>query len=316
MQIDETLLAHVPETRQFNEQYAAAMAATPLGFATADEALRTRAVLDAAVPELAPERLQPEVLDVGAADPQVTVRLFVPPRVDGICIQFHMGAWIIGSARAGDARSAEIAERCSVAVVSVEYRMVPEDLPPAQLDDALNVVDWVRGAGRERIGEAPLVLIGESAGCTLAVLTLLALRDAGRLGDDIVGTTLAYGLYDVSGGPSQRLDEGALAVFNDAQSLVYPGLTVEQRRVPTISPLYADLGGLPPALFSVGTADALLDDTLFMYERWTAAGNDAQLAVYPESLHGFDTFPTAMAAEARRRIDGFITSRVAIGADA
>ncbi len=111
----------------------------------------------------------------------------------------------------------------------------------------------------------------------------------------------------MSGGPSQRLDAGALAVFSDAQRLVYPGLTVEERRVPSISPLYADLAGLPPALFSVGTSDALLDDTLFMYERWTAAGNDAQLEVYPESMHGFDSFPTAMAAEARRRIDAFIT---------
>ena len=114
----------------------------------------------------------------------------------------------------------------------------------------------------------------------------------------------------MSGGPSQRLDTAALAVFNDAQSLVYPGLTVEQRRVPSISPLYADLTALPPALFSVGTADALIDDTLFMYERWTAAGNDAQLDVYPESLHGFDMFPTTMAAEARRRIDAFITARL------
>jgi len=314
MQIDESLLAHVAETRQFNEQYAAAMAASPLGFATAEDALRTRAVLDAAVPDLEPDRLQPEVLDVGAADPAVTVRLFVPPRVEGVCIQFHMGAWIIGSARAGDGRSAEIAERCSLAVVSVEYRMVPEALPPAQLDDALNVVDWVRTSGRERIGDVPIVLIGESAGSTLAVLTLLALRESGRLGDDIVGAALAYGLYDVSGGPSQRLDGPALAVFNDAQSLVYPGLAIEERRVASISPLYADLRGLPPALFTVGTADALLDDTLFMYERWTAAGNDARLDVYPESLHGFDTFPTAMAAEARRRIDGFITSRVAAGA--
>ena len=60
-----------------------------------------------------------------------------------------MGAWVIGSARAGDDRSAEIAERCSVAVVSVEYRMVPEALPPAQLDDALNVIDWVRTDGRD-----------------------------------------------------------------------------------------------------------------------------------------------------------------------
>src|SRR6476620_835466 len=98
MHIDESLLEHVADTRQFNEQYAAAMAASPLGFATAEDALRTRAILDAAVPELPPDRLQPEVLDVGA-DPPVTVRLFVPPRVEGVCIQFHMGAWIIGSAR-------------------------------------------------------------------------------------------------------------------------------------------------------------------------------------------------------------------------
>ncbi len=109
-------------------------------------------------------------------------------------------------------------------------------------------------------------------------------------------------------------------MFNDAQSLVYPDHSIEERRVPSISPLYADLRGLPPALFSVGTADALLDDTLFMYERWTAAGNEARLDVYPESLHGFDTFPTAMAAEARQRIDGFITARVTsagrVGADA
>jgi acetyl esterase/lipase len=310
MKIDESLLAHVDETRRFNEQYAAMMAASPLGFATAEDALRTRAVLDSAVQPLAADRLQPEVLQVGASDPAVTVRVFVPERVDGVCIQFHMGAWIIGSARAGDDRSAEIAERCSVAVVSVEYRMVPEHLPPAQLDDALNVIDWVRTEGRARFGDIPLVLIGESAGCTLAVLALLALRDRGELGTDIAGIALAYGLYDLSGGPSQRLDTGALAVFLEAQALVYPDHALEDRRVASISPLYADLSTLPPALFSVGTADALLDDTLFMFERWTAAGNDAQLDVYPESLHGFDTFPTTMAAEARRRIDAFILARV------
>lgn len=310
MQTDPALDAHLADTRQFNEQYMAAMASSPLGFATAEDALRTRAFLDAAVVPLGPDRLQPDVVQVGAADPPVTVRLFVPERVDGVCIQFHMGAWIIGSAAASDDRSAEIAERCNVAVVSVEYRMVPEALPPAQLEDALNVIDWVRTTGRERLGGGPIVLIGESAGCTLAVLTLVALRERGALADDIVGTTLAYGLYDVSGGPSQRLDAGAYAVFSDAQRLVYPDLAVEERRVASISPLYADLSGLPPALFSVGTSDALLDDTLFMHARWAAAGNDSSLEVYPESMHGFDSFPTTMAAEARLRIDAFINGRI------
>ncbi len=310
MHIDDSLFAHVEDSRQFNEQFAAAMAASPLSFATAEDALRTRKILDAAVTPLAPERLQPEVLQVGSGEPRVTVRVFVPARVDGVCVQFHMGAWVIGSAQASDDRSAEIAERCSVAVVSVDYRMVPEALPPAQLEDAQNVIDWVRTEGRDRFGDAPMILIGESAGATLAVLTLVTLRDSGGLGQDIVATALAYGLYDVSGGPSQRLDAPALAVFSDAQRLVYPGLSVEERRIPSISPLYADLRALPPALFSVGTRDALIDDTLFMYERWAAAGNDATLAVYPESLHGFDSFPTAMAAEARRRIDAFITEQV------
>jgi acetyl esterase/lipase len=61
--------------------------------------------------------------------------------------------------------------------------------------------------------------------------------------------------------------------------------------VPDISPLYADLKGLCPALFSVGTKDALLDDTLFMHARWVAAGNDAELAVYPRRSARLHTVP-------------------------
>ena len=91
MHIDESLLAHVEDTRRFNEQYMAAMAASPLGFATAEDALRTRAVLDAAVAPLPPDRLQPQVLHVGAAEPAVEVRVFVPERPQGVCIQFHIG---------------------------------------------------------------------------------------------------------------------------------------------------------------------------------------------------------------------------------
>jgi acetyl esterase/lipase len=55
------------------------------------------------------------------------------------------------------------------------------------------------------------------------------------------------------------------------------------------------LHGLPPALFSVGALDPLLDDSLFMFARWRAAGNDAELLVYPESIHGFHAFPTQIA---------------------
>ena len=82
--------------------------------------------------------------------------------------------------------------------------------------------------------------------------------------------------------------------------------TIIERRVPDISPLYADLKGLCPALFSVGTKDALMDDTLFMHARWVAAGNPAELAVYPGGAHGFTLFPNALSKAAAARMDAFL----------
>ena len=66
---------------------------------------------------------------------------------------------------------------------------------------------------------------------------------------------------------------------------------------PAVSPLYADLHNMPPALFTIGTLDPLLDDTLFMYTRWITAGNQAELIICPGGIHGFVTMPTAQADE-------------------
>jgi len=74
------------------------------------------------------------------------------------------------------------------------------------------------------------------------------------------------------------------------------------RNVGTLtSPLFANLHGVPPALFTVGTQDSLYEDSLAMATRWDAAGNYTELAVHPESPHAFDYFPTQMARAARHR---------------
>jgi acetyl esterase len=73
-------------------------------------------------------------------------------------------------------------------------------------------------------------------------------------------------------------------------------MSFEERRAPDISPLFADLRGLPPALFTVGTLDPLLDDTLFMDARWRAAGGRTELRVWPEAIHGFNAFPLRLGA--------------------
>jgi acetyl esterase len=61
-------------------------------------------------------------------------------------------------------------------------------------------------------------------------------------------------------------------------------------------------------LFTVGTADALLDDTLFMYARWLAAGNAAELAIYPGGAHGFTLFPSTLSNQAAARMDNFLAA--------
>src|SRR5690606_33192000 len=90
-----------------------------------------------------------------------------------------------------------------------------------------------------------------------------------------------------------------------------PGMTAEARRDPSVSPLYADLAGMPPALFTVGTLDPLIDDTLFMASRWAAAGCRAEVAVYPESPHGFHAFPTGIGRTSIAQQVDFLRSHAA-----
>ena len=79
---------------------------------------------------------------------------------------------------------------------------------------------------------------------------------------------------------------------------------------PDVSPLYADLRGMPPAIFTVGTRDALLDNSLFMAPRWLGAGNIAELAIHPGACHGFISLPSKVRDEALARIDAFLNRYV------
>jgi len=116
---------------------------------------------------------------------------------------------------------------------------------------------------------------------------------------------LQYGAFDLSGRtPGGRLyaDE----FFIDA----YVG-AVDDRTNPDISPIFGDLHGLPPALLSIGTKDLLLEDSLAMAMRLSAAGGEVDLRVYPESPHGFLSFPIAMATAANDDIESWLAERCA-----
>jgi acetyl esterase/lipase len=193
----------------------------------------------------------------------------------------------------------------------VEYRLAPENPYPAAWDDCESVALWLVKNAKSEFGTDVLTIGGESAGTTLAVATLVRLRDRhGYAG--FRAASLAYGNVDASMTPSQSLapDKGAPVTFVGKSSLrkfveaYLPSGT--NPRDPDVSPLYSDLNHMPRALFTVGTLDPLLDDSLFMHARWIAAGNEAELAVYPGAPHAFNALPMPQGPEADARIDAFL----------
>jgi acetyl esterase len=219
------------------------------------------------------------------------------------------GGWVLGGADMQDPKLERIADNTGLAVVSVDYRLAPEHPYPAGPDDCEAAALWLARNAKAEFGADVLTIGGESAGGHLAAITLLRLRDRhGFTG--FSGANLVYGAYDLSLTPSQRLFGNERLVLRTIDFVQFVNAflpTVTDRRQPDISPLYAPLHHMPPALFTVGTADALLDDTLFMYARWLAAGNAAELAIYPGGAHGFTLFPSALADQAAARMDDFLS---------
>lgn len=248
----------------------------------------------------------------GPAGP-IRLRTFVPEqggRVDGVFLHLHGGGWFIGSPEMTDLLNEMIANTLNLAVVSVDYRLAPEHPYPAGPDDCEAAAVWLLEHAEAEYGSSRLLIGGESAGGHLSAVTLLRVRDRHRAIDRFVGANLVFGVYDLGHTPSQRgigippgsdiLTVDGTAFFTE---LFTPGLTPEERRDPEISPLYADLHDLPPALFTVGTHDHLLDDTLFLASRWSAAGNRAELLVYPDSPHGCIALPTVAGHWFPRMLD-------------
>jgi len=194
-----------------------------------------------------------------------------------------------------------VADACNVAVVSVDYRLAPEHPYPAGPDDCDAAATWLLEHAGAEFGASKLLVGGESAGAHLAAVTLLRARDRRDALDRFVGANLVFGLYDLSATPSQRgagIPAGADILTVEGceffTEMFTPGMTPQERRTPDLSPMFADLDGLPPALFTVGGNDHLVDDTLFLASRWALAGNETDLLVYPDSPHGCIGLPTVV----------------------
>jgi len=234
------------------------------------------------------------------------VRLSLPggtPR--GTYLHIHGGGWTIGAPDQYDCYNQRIAGATGCRVASVQYRLAPENPWPACAEDCEAAALWAL-----ETQDGPLLIGGESAGAHLTAVTLLRLKARGLM-DRVAGVVLNYGCFDLRMTPSManwgaRYFVLSTPVTDWFVGNLLPGGDSPDRGDPAVSPLMADLAGLPPALFQVGTSDPLLDDSLFMARRWEAAGSRAELAVYPGGCHAFDMFDLAIAKTSRARQDAFV----------
>ncbi len=293
--IDRRLIPLIDSTRAFYEKRGVGR-----GPSSWSELRSVRAEARPPVPSCPPAVVE----TVGQGDRTVPVRIHLPTSTApmGVFLDIHGGGFYLGSAAGSDVRNRELADTLGIAVVSVDYRLAPEHPWPAAPDDCETAALWLAEHAATRFGSSRLAIGGFSAGATLATATLVRLRDRGIAA--FGAAVLQFGTYDLSGlTPSGRL------IADEYFIEAYAGL-VPDRTHPDVSPVYADLAGLPPVLMIIGEEDILLGDNLAMAARLSAADVDVDLRVYPASPHAFTSHKTPMAGAALDDLHAWLGSHL------
>lgn len=204
-------------------------------------------------------------------------------------LYLHGGAYCLGSPRSHRELIGRIAHAAGMKAVAPDYRLAPEHPFPAALDDAMSVY----GAILESTGAPPTALAGDSAGGGLALALLVALRDRKLPAPRAAAVISPWTDLTLSG--ASMIQRASLDPYLSPDSLeksaaAYAGDT--SRRDPLISPLFANLAGLPPLLVEVGSLEILFDDAARFVDRARAAGCDARLVVGDQLFHVYHGFPT------------------------
>jgi monoterpene epsilon-lactone hydrolase len=221
------------------------------------------------------------------------IRVGIPgTTTDGVILYFHGGFFAIGSAAASVGLAADLARQARMQVVTVDYRLAPEHPYPAAPDDAMTAYRALLDGGQD---VDRVALAGESAGATVAVVTLMAVARAGL--PQPTSAVLMSPWADLAGtGDSIK-----------TKADVDPVITADAVRVrardylggadacdPAVSPLYGSLAGLPPLLIQAGSHEILLDDAIRLAAR--AANDDVAvtLDVVPGVPHVFQAFAAVL----------------------
>lgn len=217
-------------------------------------------------------------------------------------LYLHGGGFVSGSGGFYLPLAAHISAAAKCAVLLPDYRLAPEHPFPAGLEDCIAAHEWIVSNGPGGPGAAKVTFIaGDSAGGSLTLATLLALRDRGRPlpagGIPLSPTTdLTLASESLKTVADPILSAQAMSRFRD----LYLGKT--DPRDPLASPVFGDYGGIPPLLIEVGEHELLRDDSARVAKKARADGIDVKLEVWPGMFHVFQSHEPLLP-EAKESID-------------
>ena len=264
-----------------------------------DDVQAMRANMEAATTAMAPpEDVGFEPVDAGGVSAEWT-------RAPGASeeravVYFHGGGYVMGSIATHRLLVAAISRAAGARVLSVDYRLAPEHPHPAAVEDGTTAIRWALDQG---IAPEHLAVGGDSAGGGLTAASLLALRDAGGP-LPAAGVCISPWLDLTQSGDSMdsRADVDPMVSREPLQQMADAYVAGGDPKGRTVSPLFADLSGLPPLLVQVGDAETLLDDSRRFAERAKSAGVEVHLEEWEEMIHVWHAF-AALLPEGQQAID-------------
>ena len=235
-----------------------------------------------------------ENLTIPGPGGEIPVRVYAIERGGALrpaLVYFHGGGFVFGNLDTHDAVCRAIAKESGAVVISVDYRLAPENKFPAAVDDSYAATAWV-AANAERLGidTHRIAVGGDSAGGNLATVVAMRCRDAG--GPALSAQILIYPLTDHSSFETESHREcGENYFLTRAGMEWFAGhylASVDQKRHPEVSPLLApNLKDLPPALVITAEFDPLRDEGEAYARRLEQAGVPVTVTRYPGMIHGF-----------------------------
>jgi acetyl esterase/lipase len=229
--------------------------------------------------------------------------LMVAPDVDDqqIILYLHGGGYALGSSLTHRELGWRLSAAAGMRLFLLDYRRAPEHPYPAAVDDAVAAYKWLLESG---FSPSSISVAGDSAGGGLTVAMLLVLRNEGvALPKTAVLLSPWLDLTHSSG--TFVSNETADLILSAARLREFADWYLGDKASaddPLISPIFADLHGLPPMLIQVGDMEMLLDDSITFAEKAQAAGVDATLDVWEEMFHVWHAI-AAIIPEAQEAIE-------------